>query len=168
MKILVYGFEPFGENRQNVSQEVLLGLAARPNLIKVVLPVTFDSAPLINAIRGFKPDIILGLGQYPSGNQIRIEKLAKNQKGSTKFPAEPITVNGPRTVEVTLKLKPDSQARVSDNAGRYVCNFSMYEALTNPETRQIPFGFLHIPKGFDVNQATDFVDKQITELVKTA
>jgi len=59
----------------------------------------------------------------------------------------------------TLKLKSGRQATRSDNAGDYVCNYSMYVMLDHIASRKldIPFGFIHIPHDYDQRKARRFV-----------
>jgi pyrrolidone-carboxylate peptidase len=164
MKLLVYAFEPYGRNKQNISQQVLSKLRKREGVRKINLPVKFDSSVLLDAVRKTKPDAILGLGQYPRGKKIRIERLAKNQKKSKTQPLSTITSNVRPTVAVTLKLAPNNNAWISYNAGRYVCNYSIYVLLTNTATKDIPLGFLHIPKNTKLSKATKFVEGIIEEI----
>ncbi len=165
MKLLVYAFEPFGQNTKNISQQVLKQLRGRKNVKKIILPVKFNSTFVIKAIENIKPNIILGLGQYPRGKKIRIERLAKNQQKSKGHLQTSIKKNGPAKAAVTLKLQPDINSWVSYNAGRYVCNYSIYVLLTNAITKDIPFAFLHISKKVDVNKATDILEHKIDEIL---
>ena len=165
MKLLVYAFEPFGQDAENISQQVLKRLRSRKNVMKMTLPVEFNSTYIIDAIENIKPGIILGLGQYPRGNKIRIERLAKNQQKSKGHLQTSITKNGPAKAFVTLELQPDINSRLSYNAGRYVCNYSIYVLLTNATTKDIPLAFLHIPKKVDVNKATEMVEHKIDEIL---
>ena len=165
MKLLVYAFEPFGQNAENISQQVLKRLRGRKNVMRMTLPVKFNSTFIIDAIENTKPYIILGLGQYPRGKKIRIERLAKNQQKSKGHLQTSITENGSAKAVVTLKLQPDTNSWVSYNAGRYVCNYSIYVLLTNAITKNIPLAFLHIPKKVDVIKATDMVEHKIDEIL---
>ena len=165
MKLLIYAFEPFGQNAENISQQVLKQLRGRKNVMKMTLPVKFNITFIINAVESTKLNIILGLGQYPRGKKIRIERLAKNQQKSKGHLQTSITKNGPAKAVVTLKLQPDTNSWVSYNAGRYVCNYSIYVLLTNTITNNIPLAFLHIPKQIDVIKATDMVEHKIDEIL---
>jgi pyrrolidone-carboxylate peptidase len=165
MKLLVYAFEPFGQNAENISQQVLKRLRVRKNVMKMSLPVKFNSSIIIDAVEDAKPNIILGLGQYPRGKKFRIERLAKNRRKSKGHLQTSITENGAAKAVVTLKLQPDVNSRISYNAGRYVCNYSIYVLLTNTITKDIPLAFLHIPKKVDVNKATEMVEHKIDEIL---
>ena len=59
----------------------------------------------------------------------------------------------------TLELKSGRQAARSDNAGDYVCNYSMYVMLDHIASRKldIPFGFVHIPYNYHRRKARRFV-----------
>ena len=165
MKLLLYGFESFGQHVTNISQEIVDRVAVRPDVVKLVLPVRFNDASILDFVRRIKPDYILGLGQYPEGNNIRIEKQAKNEWASKSKPSRLLIKDGPKTVVVTLGLKSDTNSVVSNDAGRYFCNYSMYLLLTNPETKNIPFAFVHIPKSFNLELAVGFVEAKIDEIL---
>jgi pyrrolidone-carboxylate peptidase len=165
MKLLVYAFEPFGRNKQNISQQVLKKLRRRKNVRKVTLPVEFNNSIFVGAVQGTKPSVILGLGQYPRGKKIRIERRGKNQQKTKTQLQRTITKDGQSTAIVTLKLYPDNTSWVSYNAGRSVCNYSIYVLLTDVITKDIPFAFLHIPKNMDIVKATKFVENKIDEIL---
>ncbi len=166
MKLLIYGFGSFGRNNTNISQQIIETLPDSANITKVVLPVGFGSKILLDEISVSKPDFILGLGQYPRGTKIRIEKVAHNEfsASKTRLP-KPITKNGLESVEVTLDIEPNNNSFVSHDAGRYFCNYSMYLLLTNSATKDIPFAFLHIPKKIDLDLATKFIGDTIKQIL---
>lgn len=165
MKLLIYGFEPFGQNRTNISQEVVNRLPDRQDVVKVILPVRFNDSVIFGIVKKSRPDYILGLGQYPSGEKIRIEKLAKNEWATKSKPSRNIVYGGPGSAAVTLNLESNDYSFVSHDAGRYCCNYSMYILLTNPKTKDIPFAFLHIPKSFNLEQAVSFAETKIEEIL---
>ena len=165
MKLLIYGFESFGQDSTNVSQEVVNRLPIRQNMAKMILPVRFNASIILSNVKEYKPDYILGLGQYPDGDKIRIEKLAVNEWASGTNPSRTIVDGGPESATVMLDLEPDDNSLVSHDAGRYFCNYSMYILLTNPKTKDIPFAFLHIPKNFDLKESVEFVENKVEKIL---
>jgi pyrrolidone-carboxylate peptidase len=165
MKVLVYAFEPFGKYKQNISKEVLLKLRSRSYLTKIVFPVRFDEKMFANEVKISSPSIIIGLGQYPRGRKIRIERRAANIKGYKNHSSEIIIPNGSRFLAINLKLTPDVNSWVSYDAGKYVCNFSMYTIINAIKNNDIQFAFIHIPKNYSVTRAVRFVEAKLDGLV---
>jgi pyrrolidone-carboxylate peptidase len=62
-----------------------------------------------------------------------------------------------------LRLKLGKQARSSNNAGDYVCNYSMYVILDHLKRHRlsIPHGFIHIPCRYDPIKAIRVLEKAI-------
>lgn len=165
MNILIYGFKPYKKFKNNITQEILSKIPARRNLDKVIFPVKFDKQIFLKEVQFHKPDAIIGLGQHPRARKIRIERKAINLKGSKDSGYQPIDKNDSRFRFVTLKLKRDSQSYVSYNAGKYVCNFSVYILSRWSEENNVKFAFIHIPKVFDVDSAAKFVESKV-EFIK--
>ncbi|HWP58718.1 MAG TPA: hypothetical protein VNL14_12580 [Candidatus Acidoferrales bacterium] len=129
-RILVYGFGPYGHFASNITARALEALAPVRNLKKIIFPVRFNEAQFVGAVRTYRPEIVLGLGQCARGASLRIETRAKNLKRERKSPImKPIHPGGPRWLETTLPLRAEPQAKRSRDAGSYVCNFSMYVIL---------------------------------------
>lgn len=158
-KVLLYAFTSFGKYNKNISAEVLRGILDNENLKKVVLGVKFDVKAILNKldIDGFKPDVIIGMGQYPKGDKIRIETLAKNIKRSKSIEASEIIPGAPETLSTTLGIEPNEISEITTNAGTYVCNFSMYVILNKLQDTDTKFAFLHIPKDLDESEVINFI-----------
>jgi pyrrolidone-carboxylate peptidase len=159
MRILVYGFGPYRQYKRNITAEILRTIPLRKGLRKIIFPVRFYRGQFVDAIDRCRPDIILGLGQS-SGIGIRLEARARNQRrGSKRVPLRSIRRDGPRWLATTLKLKAGRQARRSNNAGDYVCNYSMYVALEHIRRKRLQtrFGFVHIPHDFNRREARRYV-----------
>lgn len=165
MKLLIYGFESFGKDSTNISQDVVDRLPNQRGIVKAILPVRFNDSIIFDIVKKTNPDHILGLGQYPSGNKIRIERLAKNEWASKSKLSRNIVKGGSQLATATLDLEPNDDSCISHDAGRYFCNYSMYILLTNPKTQDIPFAFLHIPRKFDLDLAVRFVESKIQEIL---
>jgi pyroglutamyl-peptidase len=164
MRLLIYGFGPYGEFENNVAEKILRKLPNRSWLKKVVFTVRFHRGQFIDAIERYKPDVILGLGQCSKGRLLRIEKGALNQRrNNQRTKARPILRRGVRRLLSNLPLKLGRQARSSNNAGDYVCNYSMYVMLDYLERRRLPilYGFIHIPYRYDPIKASRILEKAI-------
>ncbi|RLF33066.1 MAG: hypothetical protein DRN08_05900, partial [Thermoplasmata archaeon] len=127
MKILVYGFKPYKNYKENITEKIIRKIKNRKNLVKIIFPVKFEKRIFLEKIRTIKPNIILGLGQHPRSKKIRIERKAINLKRKNKKEKpEFISKNKPFHLFVNVKLKKDKISWISYDAGKYVCNFSMY------------------------------------------
>jgi pyroglutamyl-peptidase len=166
MRILLTGFEPFGEVAVNPSQVIVEAIAARglPNVITAVLPVTFGAAGdcIRSLIGAHEPDAVICLGVASSRTAINLERVALNvndaplaDNAGVLASGEPIAADGPVGYWSTLPLKGmlgalaarDIPAVISNNAGAYVCNHVFYAARHALEQsgRAIPCGFIHVP-----------------------
>lgn len=168
MKMLLTGFEPFGESPINPSQELVRALAdsdfSSITLIKAVLPVDQTAAPekMAALIKQHRPDAILAFGLATGMTKISLERLAINLKdfripdntGATVV-EQPIDQNGPTAYFTTLPirsmlntlLEAGIPAEISLTAGAYLCNLVFYvmmHILPSLEMN-IPAGFIHLP-----------------------
>jgi pyroglutamyl-peptidase len=159
MRLLIYGFGPYRQFGDNITAKIIDSLPKRPGLSIKVFPVRFQRRQFIETIELYRPDCILGLGQS-TRRRIDIESRARNcrRDGRTK-PARAIFKDKPKWLMTTLELKSGRQAARSDNAGDYVCNYSMYVMLDHIASRKldIPFGFVHIPYNYHRRKARRFV-----------
>ena len=169
MRILIYGFGPYRQFKQNITQQIVGKLFRSASLKKIVFPVRFDRRQFTDAVKQYRPDVVLGLGQCSRGRLLRIERRAINRKRTNgKERARPIVRGGPRRLPTTLKLEilgPGKSIKVSRDAGDYVCNFSMYVMLDylrrhRFETR---LAFLHVPYNHDRRAAVRFVRKVLSK-----
>jgi pyrrolidone-carboxylate peptidase len=166
MRILLYGFGPYRQFRENITANIIKAMPTRPGLRKVIFPVRFHRAQFVGALTRHNPDIIVGLGQS-SRRRIEIETRARNRRrASKKAPWRRILQSGPLSLETTLKLNLGRHARRSSNAGEYVCNYSMYVALEHIRRKSLRtiFGFVHIPHDYDARKATNLVRKLLRKL----
>jgi pyroglutamyl-peptidase len=165
MRLLIYGFGPYREFRDNITEKILDKFSERKGLKKIVFPVRFHKGQFVNAVQKHKPDIILGLGQCSRGQRLRIESRAKNSKRrDPKEKSSPIIAGGPQSFRTNLKLALNGES--SDNAGEYVCNYSMYVMLHFIKRHRLPirYGFVHIPYRYDYKRAVRLLDKAVGKL----
>jgi pyrrolidone-carboxylate peptidase len=132
-----------------------------------VFPVRFHRGQFLEALRRYNPDAVLGLGQS-ARRHIEFETRAANRRrASKKAQAQPIRQRGPRWLQTTVKIKLGRRrVHLSNDAGDYVCNFSMYVMLEQIRRTQasIEFGFMHIPHDADLGQARRLVAHALGKL----
>ena len=168
MKLLIYGFGPYREHKDNITTHIIEKLKDQHDLTKVILPVEFKKTIFIDEIKRHKPDIILGIGQHPRAKKIRIERKSVNQKRYSKEDEmKQISKYGPEKHLVNLKLKKDDLSRITYNAGDYVCNYSMYIITDFCKVKGLKFAFIHIPKRYDLNKSIKFIETKIDEIAQT-
>jgi len=152
MRILIYGFGPYHQFRDNVTEKIVRALPKRRGLKKIVFPVRFHKGQFTGAVEQFRPDVILGLGQCSTGRVLRIETRAVNRLRNTKNEQpKPIVRAGSPELYPDLQLDLAGRARMSRDAGDYVCNFSMYVMLDHIKRLRLPilYGFVHVPCRYD-------------------
>ncbi|MSP40527.1 MAG: hypothetical protein EXR70_18715 [Deltaproteobacteria bacterium] len=165
MRVLLYGFGPYREFRDNITAKIIKSLPARNDLRKIIFPVSFQRGQFVGALRRHKPDVIVGLGQS-SRKRIEGEVRAKNCRRSRPTSAlRPIKVTAPKTLQTTLALKPGRSIGRSTDAGDYVCNYSMFILLEEIARKKLklPFGFIHIPYDCDLLKARRVVERVLRQ-----
>lgn len=168
MKLLLTGFEPFGQNTTNPTQYLVETLAARApiagvELIARVLPVEYLNAEhqLRALIRDHRPDVILSLGLAETRAKISLERVALNlddaslpDNAGELRQGTVICPDAPTAYFSTLPLEPlktalenaDIPVHISNHAGAYLCNHVFYVARHEVEPLDIPCGFVHMPQ----------------------
>ncbi len=167
LHLLVYGFRPYLQFATNITAQAIKKLAPREGLKTVVFPVRFNRAQFVQTIKKHEPDVILGLGQCSSGVRFRIERRALNRRCTAKGTRPvPIDSAGPKQLVPTLRLDGGRSARISRNAGTYVCNYSMYVILDYLRRNQLPirFGFIHIPCGLSCTWVARYLESVLDRL----
>jgi len=152
MRILIYGFGPYRQFHENVTEKIVRSLPKRRGLEKIVFAVRFHKRQFTGAVEKFRPDVVLGLGQCSSGRVLRMETGAANRRrDSMDQKPRPIVRGGPPKLFTNFNLNLARQARVSNGAGDYVCNYSMYVMLDYIKRRKLPvlYGFVHVPRRYD-------------------
>lgn len=165
--VLVTGFGPFEDRRNNPSRAIAAALERDPpaglRVRACELPVSFHGAPreverfLARHARS-RPVLVLGLGVQKK-SWFRPERRARGTY-TTKRLDNDGTVGaslgssvGP-TLETSLDLRLVARllreagaplVRVSRNAGGYVCERTYHALLTSAGSRGIPSFFLHVP-----------------------
>jgi pyroglutamyl-peptidase len=167
-RVLLTGFEPFGGESVNPSIEAVNRVGAEGMngavLETLQVPCVFGDAidALVAAMRSFKPDIVICVGQAGGRTEIGVERVAINvddartaDNAGNQPIDQAIVAGGPAAYFSTLPIKAivaamhavGIPAEVSQTAGTYVCNHLFYGlahliATEFPDTRG---GFIHIP-----------------------
>jgi pyroglutamyl-peptidase len=165
--ILVTGFEPFGGETVNASWEAarrLEGWRCGDHVaVALMLPCVYDISvdAFAEAFERLKPHAALMTGQAARRGLVCVERFARNV-ANTATPDNRSVIRaaaalgpGPERLEATVPVGEIARAirgagvpaRVSTNAGDYVCNHLYYSALAfmrrvSPGT---PAVFLHLP-----------------------
>lgn len=169
MKFLITGFEPFGGDSTNSSQETVKAVSCDgvddAEVVTGILPVSFKRVE--EAISGLideaDPDVVVMLGQSGKSDCIKIERVALNLMDSSKgdndgyFPdEEAICPDAPIAYFTKMPVKAlrdclmrsGIPAKVSNSAGLYVCNATYFATLNLIATtgRNTKALFIHLPR----------------------
>lgn len=166
MRILVTGFEPFGQDNVNPSSELLKKLPSQiltADVIKLEIPVVRWKAldKIREAIKEYSPDVVLSVGQLAGRSDISIERVAINiddyqmpDNDGNKPIDEPIIKDAPNAYFMSIPIKAIHKklienrmpASISNSMGTYLCNHVAYGVANMiSEYENIKSGFIHIP-----------------------
>ncbi|MET3938117.1 pyroglutamyl-peptidase [Paenibacillus sp. PvP094] len=177
MKILISGFEPFGGDAVNPTGELMEAIAQEvvegAKLKTVLLPVHFDECAdlLIAEMEAYGPDVVIACGLAKGRTAVTPERIAVNVKdippgsyadNQGQRPVdEPITEGSPDGLFSTLPIRAmvnhmtgaGIPAAVSNTAGTYICNNTMYRVLDYIRLQQLPIraGFVHFPASTEMS-----------------
>lgn len=171
-KILISGFEPFGGSAINPTERLINDIKnesfADAEIRTVLLPVHYDECAelLLKEVRTFEPDAVIACGVAGGRTAVTPERIAINTKDvppesviadnrGARPQDEPIDPEGPDGLFATLPIRAmvnrmkeaGIPATVSNTAGTYICNNTMYAVLNEIRKRQLPIlaGFVHFP-----------------------
>jgi pyrrolidone-carboxylate peptidase len=166
MRILVYGFGPYREFRNNITETIIKTLPPLPGLRTAIFAVRFNRRQFIEVLERHKPYHVIGLGQCMR-DRTELESRARNRKQTSDMrPAKPIRKSGAEFLPTTLDIDLGSEVGHSDTAGDYVCNYSMYVMLEyiGRSGGDCRFGFLHIPHNIDSEKGAAVVMRAIAQI----
>jgi len=166
--ILVTGFEPFTPYKINPTDELarsLDGVRVGDALVRGrVLPVHHaDATPRVQALlEALRPVVVLHLGLAGGRARVALERVAVNvmdyavpDNAGCQKTDEPCVPSGPPAYFATLPLRAilarltdaGIPAYLSDTAGTYLCNQTLYTTLHAVATMPAPprVGFVHMP-----------------------
>lgn len=172
MKVLVSGFEPYGEMSINPTQ-ILVEEAKGFDLEEVevhsvLLPVNYDECVerLLEEVERVSPDVVVSCGLYPGRTAVTPERVGVNAKDTMaedpipdnkgRSPVDdPVDPEGPDALfsllpyrRIVDNLKAAGiPAFVSNSAGTYICNNTFYGLLDYVRRSDAPTvaGFVHFP-----------------------
>ena len=167
MKILITGFDPFGNSTINPAYEAVKRLpdvVKGAEIVKLEIPTVFYKCGevLEEAVKRESPDVVICVGQAGGRSSITIEKTAINliearipdNEGKQPFDT-PVCEDGPTAYFASIPVKAmvkkiyDNKipAKVSYTAGTFVCNDIMYRLLYMIDKKypKMKGGFIHVP-----------------------
>jgi pyroglutamyl-peptidase len=170
-RILVTGFEPFGGMSLNPTQQLMERLGGRSvpgvELHTAVLPVEYDECvrAVLAEMDRTRPDAVLACGLAAGRTAVTPERVAVNVKDTStgrpvadntgRLPVDEPISDGPDGLFATIPVRAVQRAlvsagvpsAVSDTAGTYICNNTMYGILDHLRRQGSATlaGFLHVP-----------------------
>ena len=164
-KLLITGFDPFGGESVNPSWEAVKLLPDKIGeyeLHKLQIPTVFGVAAqrVLQKAAQVNPDVILCIGQAGGraavtperiGINVRSARIADNAGNQPQ--EEPIVPNGPDGLFATVPVVKMALAiqnaglpgAVSNTAGAFVCNDTLYTLLHHYAGTSVRAGFIHVP-----------------------
>jgi pyroglutamyl-peptidase len=166
--ILLTGFEPFGGETINASWEAAQQLEGWRHgdtvAVARVLPCAYEASvkKLISAIETLRPDALLMTGQAARRAVVCVERFARNLDNAAAPDSDGalrralrISRGAPEWLETAAPVRTIARAikdtripaRVSRNAGAFVCNHLYFGALQylSEKRSRIPAVFVHLP-----------------------
>lgn len=165
--VLVTGFEPFGGEKINPSEEIARQLNGRViqgrSVVGAILPCAFGAAniEMRRLLREVKPELVIAVGQAGGRAEITPERVAINvddARISDNADTQPVDARivprGPVAYWSTLPIKAivatlraqGIPAAVSQTAGTFVCNHVFYGLMHALKSKRgVRAGFIHVP-----------------------
>ena len=163
--LLITGFDPFGGEAVNPSWEAVSRLpdaVGNYRLIRLQIPTVFGkaAAAVLAAEAEDLVDVILCVGQAGGRDAVTPERVAINMASATipdnagNQPWEqPICPGGPDGIFSTVPVRSMADAitaaglpgKVSNTAGTFVCNDTLYRLLAHFAGSETRVGFIHVP-----------------------
>lgn len=167
MKILVTGFDPFGEDKINPAIESVKKIPDEikgVKIIKLEIPTVYMKSleKIDEAIKEYNPDVILSIGQAGGRPDITVERVGinvddyriKDNEGNQPIDTK-IYDDGENAYFSNLPIKAivenirknNIPASISNTAGTFVCNHVLYgvQYLLDKKYPNKKSGFIHIP-----------------------
>lgn len=181
MKLLLTGFEKFGDLPLNPSELVVQALKDQA-LHAAVLPTVYDEAGkrIVQLIDRYLPQAVLMTGVAAKRTEINLERFALNvddadkpDNAAAQRAGVHIDPDGPTARRTKVRLAPLRDALVakgipaviSNHAGVFVCNHTYYCAMA----RRVPALFVHLPMvsvDWPIERLTEGVRLVIAEMAR--
>lgn len=166
MRILVTGFDPFGGEKMNASWEAVRCLPDRigeHEIYKRQIPTVFGNAAeqAMKFAESIGAEVILCVGQAGGRTGVTPERIGINMR-SARIPdnagnqplEEPVVAGGPDGLFATVPVAEMTRAiqeaglpgAVSNSAGTFVCNDTLYTLLYRYQGTGVRVGFIHVPR----------------------
>jgi len=164
-KLLITGFDCFGGAGINPSWEAVKLLPdkiADFEVHKLEIPTVFGLAAqtVLGKAKDLEPDVILCVGQAGGRDAVTPERIAVNIRDA-RIPdnignqprGEFVAADGPAAYFATVPVMDMAQAirdaqipgTVSNSAGAFVCNDTLYCLLHRYNGTDVKVGFIHVP-----------------------
>lgn len=164
--LLITGFDPFGGATVNPSWEAVERLPERIGnwkLCKLQIPTVFGLAAktVLEKAQEVSPGAILCLGVAVGRSAVTPERIGINVR-SARIPdnrgnqpaEEPVIPGGPDGLFSTMNVSAMASAieklglpgTVSNTAGTFVCNDTLYALLHHYRNSSVKVGFIHVPQ----------------------
>ena len=164
-RILVTGFDPFGGEKINPAWEAVKLLPDRIKdmaVHKMEIPTVFGLAAerILTKAEQIRPDVILCVGQAGGRSAVTPERIAVNirdgkiaDNSGNRPEGEFVVADGPAAYFATVPVKAMASAigaagipgQVSNSAGAFVCNDTLYLLLHHYAGSKVQVGFVHVP-----------------------
>jgi pyroglutamyl-peptidase len=188
-RLLICGFGPFPAAPKNPCAMVIEALAAAawsPRGVEtdyLVLPVSWTGSPelVLEALAARPADAVLVVGVATSADAFRVETLGRNRASrslvdpqgqvwtnSTIDPQGPgaLASTAPTDDVLAAVLQANLPARLSDDAGDYLCNFTLYRLLAAQAAPVV--GFLHVPQVRECAETASFDIADVERAIRAA
>ena len=184
-RLLITGFDAFGGSEENPSW---LAVAQLPEKIgnftlkKCMLPTVYGKAAqvVLEAAQGFAPDVILCVGVATGRDAVTPERIAVNirdariaDNAGNHLTGDPIAADGPAAYFATVPVVEMAKAirdvgipgAVSNTAGTFVCNDTLYSLLHHFAGSNTRVGFIHVPALPQQHQVSLPLDRTVAALI---
>lgn len=164
-RLMITGFDAFGGSQENPSWLAVEQLPEKVGcftLKKCMLPTVYGKATqvVLAAAKDFHPDVILCVGVAAGRDAVTPERIAVNIRDARIADNEgnhptgdPVAADGPAAYFATVPVVAMAQAirdagipgAVSNTAGSFVCNDTLYSLLHHFSGTDTRVGFIHVP-----------------------
>lgn len=162
-QLLITGFDPFGGGSVNPSWEAVARLPddlAGYHITKLQIPTVFGTAADRVLAHAQGADVILCVGQAGGRDAVTVERIAINcanagiPDNAGFRPIElPVLSGGPDGIFSTVPVRAMADSitaagfpgAVSNTAGTFVCNDTLYRLLHHFAGTAVRVGFVHVP-----------------------